>query len=66
MAGCTPSTWSSASRLLPTDEEIVFRRCARHVFQIYLNDGYALVAITSILFGAITGGQALEILSRLC
>src|SRR5262245_65264092 len=33
-------------------EEIVFRRCARHVFQIYLNNGYALVVVTSILFGA--------------
>jgi membrane protease YdiL (CAAX protease family) len=33
-------------------EEIVFRRCARHLFQIYLNDGYALVVVTSILFGA--------------
>jgi len=30
----------------------VFRRCARHLFQIYLNDGYALVVVTSILFGA--------------
>jgi membrane protease YdiL (CAAX protease family) len=38
--------------LVAYSEEIVFRRCARHVFQIYLNDGYALVAITSILFGA--------------
>jgi membrane protease YdiL (CAAX protease family) len=33
-------------------EEIVFRRCARHVFQPYLNDGYALILVTSILFGA--------------
>jgi membrane protease YdiL (CAAX protease family) len=32
-------------------EEIVFRRCARHVFQPYLNDGYALVIVTAILFG---------------
>jgi uncharacterized protein len=38
--------------LVAYSEEIVFRRCARHVFQIYLNDGYALVVVTSILFGA--------------
>ena len=31
---------------------VVFRRCARHLFQIYLNDGYALVVVTSMLFGA--------------
>jgi membrane protease YdiL (CAAX protease family) len=33
-------------------EEIVFRRCARHVFQTYLGDGTASVAVTSLLFGA--------------
>jgi len=38
--------------LVAYSEEIVFRRCARHVFQIYLNNGYALVVVTSILFGA--------------
>jgi hypothetical protein len=38
--------------LVAYSEEIVFRRCARHVFQIYLNDGYGLVVVTSILFGA--------------
>jgi CAAX protease family protein len=38
--------------LVAYSEEIVFRRCARHVFQIYLNDGYVLVVITSLLFGA--------------
>jgi hypothetical protein len=38
--------------LVAYSEEIVFRRCARHVLQIYLNDGYVLVVITSILFGA--------------
>ena len=38
--------------LVAYSEEIVFRRCARHLFQIYLNDGYALVVVTSILFGA--------------
>ena len=38
--------------LVAYSEEIVFRRCARHVFQIYLDDGYALVVVTSMLFGA--------------
>jgi hypothetical protein len=38
--------------LVAYSEEIVFRRCARHLFQIYLNDGYALVVVTSMLFGA--------------
>jgi uncharacterized protein len=38
--------------LVAYSEEIVFRRCARHVFQIYLNDGYALILVTSLLFGA--------------
>ena len=38
--------------LVAYSEEIVFRRCARHLFQIYLNDGYAMVVVTSILFGA--------------
>ena len=38
--------------LVAYSEEIVFRRCARHLFQTYLNDGYALVVVTSILFGA--------------
>ena len=38
--------------LVAYSEEIVFRRCARHLLQIYLNDGYALVVVTSILFGA--------------
>ena len=38
--------------LVAYSEEIVFRRCARHLFQIYLDDGYALVVVTSILFGA--------------
>ena len=35
--------------LVAYSEEIVFRRCARHLFQTYLNDGYALVVVTSIL-----------------
>ena len=38
--------------LVAYSEEIVFRRCARHVFQISLNNGYALVVVTSLLFGA--------------
>src|SRR2546430_6832433 len=38
--------------LVAFSEEIVFRRCARHVFQISLNNGYALVVVTSLLFGA--------------
>src|SRR6516165_11911121 len=51
--------------LVAYSEEIVFRRCARHLFQIYLNDGYALVVVTSLLFGVpITGGQALGIWSK--
>jgi hypothetical protein len=33
--------------LVAYSEEIVFRRCARHLFQIYLNDGYAMVGVTS-------------------
>ena len=38
--------------LVAYSEEIVFRRCARQVFLPYLSDGYALVLVTSILFGA--------------
>jgi uncharacterized protein len=38
--------------LVAYSEEIVFRRCARHVFQMYLNYSFALVVVTSILFGA--------------
>jgi CAAX protease family protein len=38
--------------LVAFSEEIVFRRCARHLFRIYLNDRCALVIVTSILFGA--------------
>jgi uncharacterized protein len=30
----------------------VFRRCARHVLKIYMDDGNALVLVTSLLFGA--------------
>jgi len=38
--------------LVAYSEEIIFRRCARHLFQPRLSDGYALVIVTSILFGA--------------
>jgi CAAX protease family protein len=38
--------------LVAYSEEIVFRRCARHVFQTYLGDGYPMVLLTSLLFGA--------------
>ena len=33
-------------------EEVVFRRCARQVFEPYLSDGLLLVLVTSLLFGA--------------
>jgi CAAX protease family protein len=38
--------------LVAYSEEIVFRRCARDFFRTYLDDGFALVVVTSILFGA--------------
>jgi uncharacterized protein len=38
--------------LVAFSEEIVFRRCALHLFRICLNDGYVLVVVTSIFFGA--------------
>jgi hypothetical protein len=38
--------------LVAYSEEIVFRRCARHLFQIYLGDGYVSVFVASFLFGA--------------
>jgi uncharacterized protein len=38
--------------LVAFSEEIVFRRCARYLFRLYLNDGLAVVVVTSILFGA--------------
>lgn len=38
--------------LVALSEEIMFRRCARQVFRTYVNDGYVLVVVTSILFGA--------------
>jgi len=33
-------------------EEIVFRRCAGRLFQTYFNDGWVVVVVTSMLFGA--------------
>jgi membrane protease YdiL (CAAX protease family) len=38
--------------LVAYSEEMVFRRCAHHLFKTYLGDGRALVAVTSLLFGA--------------
>jgi len=38
--------------LVAYSEEIVFRQCARHVFQTYLGDGYLMVFVTSVLFAA--------------
>jgi hypothetical protein len=38
--------------LVAYSEEIMFRRCARHLFQPYLSDGYASVVVTAVLFGA--------------
>jgi membrane protease YdiL (CAAX protease family) len=38
--------------LVAYSEEVVFRRCAGHVFQTYLGGGYAMVVVTSLLFGA--------------
>ncbi len=38
--------------LVGYSEEVVFRRCARDVFQAYPGDGLAMVLVTSLLFGA--------------
>lgn len=38
--------------LVAYSEEIVFRRCAHHLFKTYLGDGRALVVVTSIMFAA--------------
>ena len=38
--------------LVAYSEEVVFRRCARQVFQPRLGDGWLLVLVTSLLFGA--------------
>jgi membrane protease YdiL (CAAX protease family) len=37
--------------LVAFSEEIIFRRCARHVFRSQLGDGWLLVLATSLLFG---------------
>jgi uncharacterized protein len=37
--------------LVAYSEEVVFRRCAHHIFRTYLDDGYALIFVTSLLFG---------------
>jgi uncharacterized protein len=38
--------------LVAYSEEIIFRRCARHIFKVYLGDGSAMIAATALLFGA--------------
>jgi hypothetical protein len=38
--------------LVAYSEEVVFRRCAHHVFKTYFGDGRDLVVVTSLLFGA--------------
>jgi len=38
--------------LVAYSEEIVFRRCARHVFHSFVGNGFLLVLLTSVLFGA--------------
>jgi len=38
--------------LVAYSEEIVFRRCARHVFRTYVGNSHLLVFVTSLLFGA--------------
>jgi hypothetical protein len=50
--------------LVAYSEEIVFRRCARHIFKIYMADGYGLVVVTSLLFGAYHWWTGLGILWR--
>jgi uncharacterized protein len=38
--------------LVAYSEEVVFRRCARSLFQKYFSDGLTLVLVTSVLFGS--------------
>src|SRR5271169_6022487 len=38
--------------LVAYNEEVVFRRCARHVFKPYLGDGWLLALVTAAVFGA--------------
>lgn len=42
----------SGLALVAYSEEVIFRRCARYVFQPFMGDGYLLVLFTSVLFGA--------------
>jgi uncharacterized protein len=37
--------------LVAYSEEVIFRRCPRHVFRSYLGDRHVLVLVTSVLFG---------------
>ena len=38
--------------LVAVSEEVLFRRCARHVLQPYLGNGVAMVVASALLFGA--------------
>jgi len=38
--------------LVAFSEEIIFRRCARHIFATFMNDRFGVVVATSLLFGA--------------
>jgi len=38
--------------LVAYSEEVIFRRCARHVIESRVGDGYLLVVASSLLFGA--------------
>jgi uncharacterized protein len=38
--------------LVAYSEEVVFRRCARHVFKPLFGDGWLLVLVTAAVFGA--------------
>jgi membrane protease YdiL (CAAX protease family) len=38
--------------LVAYSEEVVFRRWASHAFRFYFKNGFSLVVVTSILFGA--------------
>ena len=50
--------------LVAYSEEIVFRRCARHLFQIYLGDSYVSVLSRHSCSVPIIGGQVSGISSR--
>jgi membrane protease YdiL (CAAX protease family) len=38
--------------LVAVSEEVLFRRCARHVLQPYLGSGVAMIVASALLFGA--------------